>query len=109
MASLYWHSTPLNYPSRSAGLTGLPNKPAIIRQKVRSNFVEEIAPEVQGRADVTAAGCSSCGASLRVLRVQRSLSCILLVVMQKASQRLNWTENADNADEAEFDQAAYFL
>lgn len=37
------------------------------------------------------------------------LSCIPLVVMQKTSQGLNWTENADNADEAEITQAAYFL
>jgi hypothetical protein len=29
--------------------------------------------------------------------------------MQKVSQRLNWTENADNADEAEIYQVAYFL
>jgi hypothetical protein len=29
------------------------------------------------------------------------LSCIPPVVMQKASQGPNWTENADNADEAE--------
>jgi hypothetical protein len=29
--------------------------------------------------------------------------------MQKTSQGANWTENADNADEAEIDQLAYFL
>jgi hypothetical protein len=29
--------------------------------------------------------------------------------MQKASQGANWTENADNADEAEIVQSAYYL
>ena len=37
------------------------------------------------------------------------LSCIPAVVMQKASQGPNWTENADNANDAEIVQVAYFL
>lgn len=37
------------------------------------------------------------------------LSCIPPVVMRKTPQRPNWTENADNADEAEISQTAYFL
>src|ERR1017187_2025743 len=37
------------------------------------------------------------------------LSCVPAVVMQKASQGANWTENADKADETEFAQPAYFL
>jgi hypothetical protein len=37
------------------------------------------------------------------------LSCIPAVVMQKAPQVPNWTENADNPDIPEIIQAAYFL
>jgi hypothetical protein len=37
------------------------------------------------------------------------LSCIPAVVMQKASQRSNSTENADSADMTEIVQIAYFL
>ena len=37
------------------------------------------------------------------------LSCIPAVVMQKASQRPNSTENADNADNTEIVQPPYFL
>lgn len=37
------------------------------------------------------------------------LSCIPAVVMQKVSQGTIQTENADNADEAEIPQPAYFL
>jgi len=45
----------------------------------------------------------------RVLLSGPPLSCIPAVVMQKVSQRPNLTENADNADEAEIVQRAYFL
>ena len=43
------------------------------------------------------------------LRAGRLLSCIPPVVMQKASQMANWTENTDNLDYAEIVQATYIL
>ena len=64
------------------------------------------------RATIYAAARSAAALRWRLdwrSRQASPLSCTPPVVMQKASQGANWTENADNADATEIAQAAYFL